>query len=152
MSSFSKNKKFVLTIIVSGLLIGVGFLGGNWQIGKADTEPTIPTIINLTPNEILKNSISIPFVITGTKFIGDPWTIEYTKVIFTTPDGREYAAAPNSINLDGTSLVFTVPSDYLNVQGIGRFVVDNHPDVSGEVSLPAFLSIIDFLYLPLLVK
>jgi len=152
---FHRNKKILLTVIVAGLLIGIGFLGGNWQTGKADTEPTtptIPTVITLTPNEILKNSVSIPFVITGTNFIGDPWSVEYTLVIFTAPDGRVYDAAPDSISADGTSLVFTVPSEYLNVQGIGTFYVDNHPDYPGELAGPLNLNIIDFLYLPFLAK
>jgi len=155
MSSFYKNKKFFLTFIFAGLLISLGLLGGNWQIGKADTEPTIPTVptvLTLTPNEILKNSVSIPFVITGTNFIGDPWSVEYTLVIFTAPDGRVYSAAPDSISADGTSLVFPVPSEYLNVQGIGTFYVDNHPDYPGELAGPLYLSIIDFLYLPFLAK
>lgn len=149
---FHSNKKIVLTVILAGLLIGVGLLGGNWQTGKADTEPTIPTVLTLTPNETPKNSVSIPFVITGTNFIGDPWSVEYTLVIFTSPDGRVYAAAPDSISADGTSLVFTVPDQYLNVQGIGTFYVDNHPDYPGELAGPLNLSIIDFLYLPFLAK
>lgn len=155
MSSLFTNKKVILTIIVSGLLIGISFLGSDWRIGKAQTQPTtptIPTVITLTPDEILKNSVDIPFVITGTNFIGDPWSVEYTLVIFYSPDGRMYSFAPDSINADGTSLVFTVPSEYLNVQGIGRFYVDNHPDVPGEFAGPLYLSIIDFLYLPFLAK
>ena len=158
MSSFFRNKKFVLTIIVSGLLIGIGFLGGNWQIGKAQTNPTnptnptVPTVLTLTPNEILRNSVDIPFVITGTNFIGDPWSVDYTLVIFTAPDGRVYYGAPDSISADGTSMVFTVPSEYLNVQGIGTFYIDNHPDEVGELAGPLYLSIIDFLYLPFLAK
>ncbi len=152
---FHRNKKLVLTVIFAGLLIGIGLLGGNWQTGKADTEPTTPTVpevLTLTPNEILKNSVDIPFVITGTNFIGDPWSVEYTLVIFTAPDGQVYAAAPDSINADGTEIIFTVPSEYLNVQGIGTFYVDNHPDYVGEIDGPLELSIIDFLYLPFLAK
>jgi len=153
MQGIKTNKKVVLITLIAGLIILLGLVGGNWQKGYAQgTLPTIPTILLVEPNLVIRNSVSIPFVITGTNFIGTPWSLLYTLVIFTAPDGRTYTSAPDSISADGRTLVITIPEEYLEVQGIGSFWVDNHPAAPGEVAGPAYISIIDFLYLPVLFK
>jgi len=147
---FKEKKPFIIIFIISLILI-IGLLGGKWQQAYATT--TVPVVDSITPNEILKNSVTIQFKIEGADFIGQ-WGEEYTMVRWRGPDGQTITVNPDSINDEGTEILVTFPYTLFTQQGIANVVVINHPDDPDliEISQELEVSIIDFLYLPFLAK
>lgn len=145
-----KKRSFVIIFFISFILI-IGLLGGKWQHAYATT--TIPVVNSITPNEILKNSVTIRFLIQGADFIGE-WGVEWTRIRWRGPDGQVYTATPYSVNDAGTEILVDIPWYLFTQQGIGEVEVINHPEDPDliEVSGKLEVSIIDFLYLPFLAK
>jgi len=158
LGTFKLNRKLSLIIVISAVILGVGFLGGKWQKGIAATIPTIPFVIEIDPVTIPVNASIGDFTVTGYGFIEGGWDMEYTEVRWYGPDGGFYATHPTSINDDGTELKFTIPApDYFFTAGTAYIFIDNHPDDDNilETFGPYPVHIIPspkLLYLPILMK
>lgn len=161
LGTFMLNRKLSLIIVISAVILGVGFLGGKWQKGIAATIPTIPKVVYIDPTFIPVNSAYGNFTATGTGFIEGVWDMEYTEVRWYGPGGPNegfYATPPTSINNDGTELEFTIPAPaYFSTAGIAYVFIDNHPDDVNELETygPYEIHIIPtpkLLYLPIVLK
>lgn len=159
--SFQRNRKLSLIIIISATILVAGLLGGRWQTGIAQTNPTIPVAVDIDPTIVPVNSAIGDFTAYGSGFIGDNWDMEYTEVRWYGPggpNGGEYFTAPTSINVAGTVLTFTIPApDYFTVAGTAYVYIDNHPDDVNDLETfgPYEIHIIpppQLLYLPIVMR
>ncbi len=159
MLTILKKSKTLLTITIATFVIVLGLMGANWQLGRAETIPTIPTLPTvptiplvgtISPSTVNVDSPDTLFTMTGTDFIDTT----YTKVYWISPNGEVFYEFPDTVNVSGTELTFTIPASYLHVVGIANIWVINHPDEieKMEISGPYHVTIANLIYLPLILK
>lgn len=150
------RRKTILTIIISAILISAAVAGGKWGIGYADI--TIPTVMEIDPDLVHVKSAGFVATITGGNFVG----VDYTKVFFIEPDGNEHQYTPISVlncdpsnEYDCSTLTVYFPSDLFLNQGVARIYIKNYDqfgEVTGVTEDYLYLSIIDELFLPIIMK
>jgi hypothetical protein len=154
MSKTKSNLKAFFTIIVALFVIILGLFGTQWQIGHAETAPTVPTIpiiYSITPETICVGSGYTVATIRGDKFIDTT----YTQVKWLDANYNYSYIIPDYVSVDGTELKFTIePSKLSQVWSASLWVV-NHPEINdNEIIGPFYIDIIgcEFIYLPLIMK
>lgn len=142
--------KTIITIFVSAFIIVLALFGANWQIGQAETIPTLPIIYTFEPQEICVNSSDTVVTVNGANFI-DP---TYTQILWLDAYGSYSYIVPDEITDGGTKLIFTVGSDKLSVVYSASFWIDNHPGDLYELLGPLYIEIkgCNYIYLPLIMK
>lgn len=142
--------KTIFTILVSAFVVVLALFGANWQIGQAETVPTIPIIYSYEPQEICVNSGDTLVMVNGGDFIDTT----YTWILWLDSLNNYSYIIPDSVSLDGTQLIFTVEAAKLTQVYEARFWIENHPPDSLEKVGPFYINIIgcEFIYLPLIMK
>lgn len=142
--------KTIFTILVSAFVVVLALFGANWQIGQAETVPTIPIIYSYEPQEICVNSGDTLVTVNGGDFIDTT----YTWILWLDSLNNYSYIIPDSVSLDGTQLIFTVEAAKLTQVYEARFWIENHPPDSLEKVGPFYINIIgcEFIYLPLIMK
>ena len=151
--SSKKNIKSIWIVLLAAGLIGLSFLGGTWEEGYAFDPPTLPLVLDVDPSVIHVNTAYSLFTFTGLNYIGDPWDLSYTQIIWIGPDGISRYYTPDSISADGTVMQITFPLDLFDQIGTATIYIDNHPDDPDprETSAPMYISIIDeVLFFPVI--
>ena len=150
-----KNNKIktIITILVSAFVIVLGLFGANWQVGQAETVPTVPTlpiIYSFAPQQICVNSGDTLVTVNGGDFIDTT----YTWIKWLDAFNNFSYIIPNSINAAGTELIFTVEAAKLTQVYEAAFWIENHPPNSPEIVGPFYINIIgcEHIYLPMIAK
>ena len=125
--------KTIITIFVSTFIIVLALFGSSWQIGFAETAPTIPPtiydFIDITNTWIVwvDSSYNHSYIIPDEIIVLDPFNM-YLK--------------------------FTVDAPKLTQVGDAWFYIDNYPDILYGNIGPYSVEIIacNYIYLPLLMK
>ena len=150
------SNRTIITILIAAILISAAVAGGKWGVGFAET---IPIVTEIDPSVVHVNSISIePATITGGDFVG----VLYTKVFFKEPDGTEHEFVPETVDdcdpeneYKCSTLTVNLP-DYLFLNvGVAEIWVinyDEYGDETGRSVESLYISIIDELYLPIIMK
>ncbi|PKN83622.1 MAG: hypothetical protein CVU46_16460 [Chloroflexi bacterium HGW-Chloroflexi-8] len=179
MQEIKKDKKIFLIVLISGIIILLGLVGGNWQKGYAQTNPTLPTIpivIDVDPSVIPVNSAIGIFT-----FFGDPsldpapflpaqWGMEFIEITWYGPAPDSLSCTVNPISVSGDSSQITVDflgedppgvpvcADYLfSDAGDATIYIVNHPG-SGDLREqygPITVHIVNpptYIYLPIIMK
>jgi hypothetical protein len=149
----SINTKMILTVMLASSIVILGLIGTQWQIGQAETVPTVPTIpiiYSFEPQEICVSAGDTLVTVNGGDFIDTT----YTWILWLDAFNNYSYIIPNSINQDGTQLIFTVDSAKLTQVYEAAFWIENHPPESLEKVGPFYIDIIgcEFIYLPLIAK
>ena len=147
----SRNKKFILSTVITLTLLVIGLLGGSWDQAFATT--TIPIADSITPNQIDVGSPDTQFLIEGSDFIGE-WSTEWTLIRWEGPDGQVVEVEPDFVSDDGTKIFVTFTSSLFNHSGAAEIVIINHPEdlLLRQESAPLYVDIIGYIYLPLIMK
>jgi len=179
MQEIKTDNKLFLIVLISGLIILLGLVGGNWQKGYAQTNPTLPTIpvvIDVDPTVIPVNSAIGRFTFFGDPNLGIPpflpaqWGMEYIEITWygPAPDNFSCTVNPISVNSDSTQITVDflgedspgvpVCADYLfSTAGDATIYIVNHPG-SGDLREqfgPITVHIVrppTYLYLPIILK
>jgi hypothetical protein len=146
--------KTIITIFVSTFIIVLALFGSSWQIGFAETAPTIPpTIYDFNPKQICVNSSDTVITVEGYDFID----ITNTWIVWVDSSyNHSYIIPDEIIVLDPFNmyLKFTVDAPKLTQVGDAWFYIDNYPDILYGNIGPYSVEIIacNYIYLPLLMK
>jgi hypothetical protein len=151
------NPKTITTIFVSAFVIVLALFGANWQIGQAETIPTLPRIFSYEPEEICAFSEDTSVTVKGYNFIDDIDGYYYTWIRWLGPnDSLPTYIIPDDINTDGTTLIFTIESSKLLQVGEASFWIVNHPESEDPFELVGDLPInivgCNYIFLPILSK
>jgi hypothetical protein len=151
-----KVRTFLIFLLIAGI-IGLGMVGASWNVGFAETNPTIPIVYGTyEPKEICVNSDDTQATIFGENFInylGD----YYTWVKWLGPnDVLPTYIIPDYINEEETILKFTIDAEKLTQVGWASFWIVNHPELEEPFEIMGAFWIeiksCNNIYLPLVVK
>ena len=142
--------KTVITIMVSALVIVLALFGANWQVGQAETVPTLPIIYSFAPQEICVNSGDTLVTVNGDDFIDTT----YTQILWLDAFNYFSYIIPDYVSLDGTQLIFTVEAAKLTQVYEAAFWIENHPPDSLERVGAFYIDVIgcEHIYLPMIAK
>ncbi len=142
-----KNKS-LLTVILVALLIVLGMLGTDWEVGFA--EETLPKVVSINPQTICAGSPDTQVTIIGEDFI----SVDYTWIRWLDELSIYSYIIPDEVNLAGTELIFTIDAPLLTQVYYAPFWIENHPPDSNERTGPFYIDIVgcEFVYLPLIMK
>ncbi len=143
-----KKQRTLVSIIIATFVVVIALMGAKWQIGQADTIPTIPIIYNFEPKEICVNSEDTTVTISGGDFID----VDYTWILWLDVLNNYSYIIPNSVS--SNELIFTVEAAKLTQVYEAPFWIENHPPDSKERVGPFYIDIVgcEFIYLPLVLK
>jgi len=147
------KKKPFFTLVIITILIGLGLIGTTWNLGFAQTTPTIPSVIDVNPDHLCVNSGDVIVTLTGSKFINynDGY---YTEISWLGPtDVLPQIIDAEYINQEGTVLRFWVDSFRLTDAGEVLVTVVNHPELEHPFELDTFTIYINHCnFLPIIRK
>jgi hypothetical protein len=147
-----KVRTFFIFVLIAGI-IGLGMAGTSWKLGLAETIPTVPIVISVTPASFCVGSGDVNVTITGSNFINYDGTY-YTSISWLGPgDTTPSTIEAEYISLDGKTLRFWVEAFRLTEAGNVLVVVVNHPELETPFELATFnMKINHCIYLPLIMK
>ena len=147
-----KVRTFLIFVLIAGI-IGLGMIGASWNIGFAETNPTIPFVTSVTPSSLCVGSGDVNVTLTGRNFIIYEGTY-YTSISWLGPgDTSPSTIEPEYISEDETILRFWVEASRLTEAGTALVVVVNHPELEDPFELASFyMDINHCTYIPLIMK
>lgn len=134
------------TVFLVAIVLVLGLLGTDWEVGFADL--TLPIVYSITPQTICAGSPDTQIVIIGDDFIG----VDYTWIRWLDITGDPFFIIPDEVST--TEIKFTVLSDKLDQVWDASLWVVNHPPALDEIVGYYTIEIIgcDFLYFPFITK
>ena len=150
MLKYALKTKTLFTIVIASVVIVLGLFGTSWQIGFAQTNPTLPIVESITPDKICVGSDDVNVTIKGSNFIDE----DYTWISWLGPnDTSPTYIIPEYVSLDGKVLRFWVESFRLTDAGKALVMVVNHPQLEKPFEIATFyIDINHCIFLSLIMK